>query len=126
MLRLFKYLRAYFPHFAIAIVLLFIQAMADLALPDYMSRIVNDGIQQGGVEDAVPLAIRESQMDKVLLFMGEDDGNAVLDVYTLVTSESPDYDEALDTYPILADEPVFASPLRVHGRRGRASRPNGF
>ena len=61
MLRLLNYLKPYLAHFAIAIVLLFAQAMADLALPDYLSRIVNNGIQQGGVEDAIPLAIRQSQ-----------------------------------------------------------------
>ena len=42
------------------IILLFAQANFDLALPDYLSRIVNYGIQQGGVENAVPIAIRQS------------------------------------------------------------------
>ena len=45
MLRLIKYLKPYVPLIALAIVLLFTQAMADLSLPDYMSKIVNDGIQ---------------------------------------------------------------------------------
>ncbi len=58
MLRLIKYLRPFALLLLLAIVLLFIQANADLALPDYLSRIVNIGIQQGGVENAVPLAIR--------------------------------------------------------------------
>ena len=35
------------------IVLLFIQARTDLALPDYMSQIVNTGIEQKGLEGAV-------------------------------------------------------------------------
>ena len=49
MLKLAKYLKPYWWMVITAIVLLFIQANTDLALPDYMSRIVNKGIQQGGV-----------------------------------------------------------------------------
>ncbi len=51
MIRLAKYLKPYLPMILLAIVLLFVQANADLALPDYLSRIVNNGIQQGGVEN---------------------------------------------------------------------------
>jgi ATP-binding cassette subfamily B multidrug efflux pump len=54
MLRLLKYLKPYTLLVVLAIVLLFVQANADLALPDYMSKIVNVGIQQGGVENARP------------------------------------------------------------------------
>ena len=38
----------------LAVVLLAVQAQCDLALPDYMSDIVNVGIQQGGIENATP------------------------------------------------------------------------
>ena len=64
MIKLSKHLRPFLGLIAAAILLLFIQAMADLALPDYMSDIVNKGIQQGGIEHAVPEAIRESHMEK--------------------------------------------------------------
>ncbi len=107
MIRLFKYLKPYRAKVALAIVLLFIQANFDLALPDYLSRIVNVGIQQGGVEDAVPLAIRQSQMDKVLLFLTEEEQAAVLAVYTLVDRDSPQYAGAVQDYPRLAEEPVY-------------------
>ena len=50
MLRLLKYLKPYWLLIVLDIALLFGQAMADLALPDYMSKIVNVGIQQGGIE----------------------------------------------------------------------------
>ncbi len=49
MLRLTRFLKPYLLMVLLAIVLLFLQANADLALPDYLSRIVNVGIQQGGV-----------------------------------------------------------------------------
>ena len=73
MLRLIKYLKPYAPLILLAIVLLFVQANADLALPDYMSDIVNVGIQQGGVANAVPVAIRQAEMDKLTIFMSAAD-----------------------------------------------------
>ncbi|MGD8814106.1 MAG: hypothetical protein PVI78_06475, partial [Anaerolineales bacterium] len=88
MLRLTKYLKPYTLLILLAIVLLFIQANADLALPDYLSKIVNVGIQQGGVENAVPEAIRQSQMEKLLLLISDDEADQILAMYTLVEPDS--------------------------------------
>ncbi len=107
MLRLVKYLKPYLLLLIIAIGLLFAQAMADLALPNYVSDIVNVGIQQGGVENAVPLAVRASQMDKLTAFMTPEEKTAVLSAYTLVDSNSADYSTLLEAYPILSEEPVY-------------------
>ena len=107
MLRLIKHLRPFFPLILLAIALLFIQANADLALPDYLSRIVNVGIQQGGVESAVPLAIRQGEMNRLILFMIDADKADVLVQYSLVDSSSPDYATYLADYPVLAEEPVY-------------------
>jgi len=107
MLRLIKHLRPFFPLILLAIALLFIQANADLALPDYLSRIVNVGIQQGGVESAVPLAIRQGEMNRLILFMIDADKADVLAQYSLVDSSSPDYAIYLADYPVLAEEPVY-------------------
>ena len=107
MLRLLKYLKPYTLFILLSIVLLFIQANADLALPDYLSRIVNTGIQQGGVENAVPQAIRQSEMTRVLLFMSADDKTATLNAYTLVDQSSPDHAQVLEQYPALADGPIY-------------------
>ena len=107
MLRLIKYLKPYTLLILLTIVLLFVQANADLALPDYMSKIVNVGIQQGGVENAVPEAVRQSQMEKLLIFMSPSDQALVLNNYTLVDKNSPEYDQYSETYPALANEPVF-------------------
>ncbi len=107
MLRLIKYLKPYTLLILLAIALLFVQANADLALPDYLSRIVNIGIQQSGVENAVPQAIRQSQMEKSTLFMSADEKNLVLANYTRVDQTSPEADQYLETYPILAQEPIY-------------------
>jgi ATP-binding cassette subfamily B multidrug efflux pump len=107
MLRLTKYLKPYIVLILIAIVLLFVQANADLALPDYLSKIVNNGIQQGGVENAVPVAIRQSEMDKLLLFVSAGDKALVLDSYLLVEPTSPEAGQYTKDYPALANEPIY-------------------
>ncbi len=107
MIRLARYLKPFIPIILIAIVLLFVQAMADLALPDYMSRIVDNGIQQGGIENAVPEAIRQSEMNKLIIFMDASDKTEVLDDYTLVDNNSPDYEKYLKDYPLLEKEPIY-------------------
>ena len=107
MLRIAKYLRPYLLMFGVSVILLFAQANFDLALPDYLSQIVNTGIQQSGVESPVPEAIRKSEMDRLTIFMSADDKTAVLDAYTLVDQGSPDFDQYVETFPILAEEPIY-------------------
>ena len=107
MVRLTKYLKPYSALILLTMVLLFVQATADLALPDYLSRIVNNGIQQGGVENAVPMAIRQSQMDRLWIFMSAEDKALVLDHYLLVQPASPEAEQYREDYPALADEPVY-------------------
>lgn len=107
MFRLFKYLKPYALLILISIGLLFAQAMADLALPNYMSNIVNVGIQQGGVENAVPMAIRSSEMDKLVLFLTPEEKTAVKTNYTLVDANSSDYETYLNKYPRLETESIY-------------------
>ncbi len=107
MIRLRRYLRPYLTMIVLSIVLLFAQANFDLALPDYLSRIVNTGIQQGGVENGVPAAIRQSEMDKLVIFMSAEEKTAVLGNYALVDQDSPDYDTAVRDYPLLKEEPIY-------------------
>ena len=107
MLRLLKYLKPFVLLIVLTIMLLFVQAFADLALPSYMANIVNVGIQQGGVETAVPEAVRQSTMDKLTLFMSPADKSRVLSDCTLVDKSSPDYATYVVKYPTLAQEPVY-------------------
>jgi len=107
MFKLAKYFKPYIGIIIAAVGLLFIQAMCDLALPDYMSNIVNKGIQQGGIVNAVPEAIRKSQMDKLTLFMSSDEKSEVIKSYTLIDKTSPDYDRYIKAYPKLEQEPVY-------------------
>lgn len=107
MLRIMKYLKPYLLMILLAIGMLYGQVMADLALPDYMSDIINVGIQQGGIVNAVPEAIRQNEMDKVTIFLNADERAAVSNDYTLVDQNSPDYKDFLKEYPILATEAIY-------------------
>lgn len=107
MLRLFRYLKPYTLLILLTIALLFIQANADLALPDYMSRLVNIGIQQGGVESAVPQVVRQSTMTKLLLFLSSEEQHLVLATYTRIVSDAPAYQAYLQEYPALNGEAVY-------------------
>jgi ATP-binding cassette subfamily B protein len=107
MLRIAKYLKPFLPLLLIAIALLFVQAMSDLSLPTYLSQIVNIGIQQGGVENAVAKAVRQNEMNRLTLFMSPADSAAVLAQYMLVDKNSADFPATVKDYPAAADAPVY-------------------
>ena len=107
MRRLLKYLKPYTLLIILSLSFLFVQANANLALPDYLSRIVNNGIQQNGVENAVPEAIRQSELEKLLLFMDEEESELVLKAYLPVSPASGEAEIYILDYPILADESIF-------------------
>ena len=108
MLKVLKYLKKSWVSVVAIILLLCLQAYTDLALPDYTSKIVNVGIQQGGIEDAVPEAIRSSQMENLLVFTNED--GQILNYYTLLERGSMDekeYEEQVEEYPVLENEAIY-------------------
>lgn len=81
MRKLFKHLKPYAATIAAIVVILIVQAYCDLSLPSYTSDIVNVGIQQGGIDEKIPDAIAEEEMNKLLLFVAEEDQQTVLDAY---------------------------------------------
>ena len=85
MLKVLKNLKKSWVSVLFIIILLCIQAAADLALPDYTSKIVNDGIQAGGIDSSVPKIISKEDMDTVLI-ISEDD-NKILESYELIGNE---------------------------------------
>ncbi len=123
MRRLLKYLKPYTPFVLSIIVLLFIQANADLALPDYMSRIVNVGIQQGGVEEPVPQAMRAATLDHLLLFLTDEEKADVLARYVRVDADSPDSGALVKKYPALAQGPIYVLRAPDPAALGRIQAP---
>lgn len=82
MLKVLKNLKKSFWSVLIIVLLLCVQAQTDLALPDYTSKIVNVGIQSGGIDTAVPQVISKENMDIVLMLSDKDD--EILENYSLV------------------------------------------
>lgn len=110
MLKLLKHLKPYLSSIIVAILLLFVQAICDLSLPDYMSNIVNVGIQQGGIENSVPNIIKKSDLDKLFIFMSDENKDIVKNNYMLLSKESlnsNDYNEYLEKYPVLNNEDLY-------------------
>lgn len=85
MLKVLKNLKKTLGSVIAIVILLCIQATTDLALPDYTSKIVNIGIQAGGIENAVPKLISKADMKKTLLFTENDE--EILSNYTLLGEE---------------------------------------
>ena len=85
MLKVLKNLKKSFWSVIIIILLLIVQAQADLRLPDFTSRIVNVGIQAGGIETAVPQIISKEDMENLLIFSNEDE--KILENYSLVEND---------------------------------------
>ena len=96
MLKVLKNLKKSFFAVIIIIALLCLQAAADLALPDYTSKIVNTGIQSGGIETAVPYIISKENMNIILLFNKD---NNILNNYTLIENElNKDQEKIVNKY----------------------------
>ncbi len=102
MLKIFRYLKQNIFQILLIVALLVVQANCDLALPDYTSKIINVGVQQGGIEEKTPKVIRKSKMEEVLLFVSETEKQAILDHYRLIDTKSKDYD-----YKILEQENIY-------------------
>lgn len=81
MLKIFKYLKSSIFSILAIIGLLFVQAYLDLTLPDYTSKIINVGVQQGGIENAAIEKISEESLNKLTLFMDSADKDYILQNY---------------------------------------------
>lgn len=91
MLKVLKNLKKSLGSVIAIVILLCIQAATDLALPDYTSKIVNEGIQSGGIVSSVPDIISKDNMGTLLLFTEQDE--QILNNYTLVGSELDKHQE---------------------------------
>ena len=79
--KIFKQLARHWAACLAVVALLFVQAYCDLSLPDYTSKIVDTGIQQGGIESSLPETVRQSTLDALSLLMGEEDADALQNAY---------------------------------------------
>ena len=90
------------------VLLLIVQAAGDLTLPDYTSKIVNVGIQNGGIENVAPEVIRKSEMENMLIFTEGDD--KILASYEEISKDnldSAEYEKLVKKYPALENESLY-------------------
>ena len=81
MTKIFKQLARHWAVCLAVFALLFVQAYCDLSLPDYTSKIVDTGIQQGGIESPLPQTVRKSTLDALSLLMNEEDAQKLQSAY---------------------------------------------
>ena len=80
-MKLMKYLKGFTLPLIFLVIILGVRVVAELELPTYTSNIVDIGIQQKGIKDAVPNKIREKSLDTLELFMTDDEVKKVKDNY---------------------------------------------
>lgn len=106
MKQIFKIFKKYLLALILIIGLLYAQAMCDLALPDYTSKIVNVGIQQNGIELPLYEAVTETKFNNILTLVNQDSKDKLLANYELVTTDTTD-EKLKEEYPILNTENIY-------------------
>lgn len=106
MTKLMKYLKPFTLPLVLVIVLLFGQAQCELALPDLMSDIVDTGIQKSGITDGVASVIRESQYQKMTIFMNESEQKQFMANYQLIEYKNASTEQK-EAYPVLEKENIY-------------------
>ncbi len=108
MLKVLKNLKESWISVIAIVVLLIVQAAGDLTLPDYTSKIVNVGIQNGGIENVAPEVIRKEKMENLLIFTENDD--KILSSYEEISKknlDSKEYEKLVKKYPALEKENLY-------------------
>lgn len=80
-MKLMKYLKGFTLPLIFLVIILGVRVVAELELPTYTSNIVDIGIQQKGIKDAVPNKISEKSLNTLELFMTDDEVKKVKDNY---------------------------------------------
>lgn len=110
MFKIIKEMKPFLVSIILIVGLLLIQAMTDLALPDYMSNIVNVGIQQNGIKNAVPEVMRTEDMEKIKIFLNDDEKGLLDSCYKLINKENltkEQYNSYSKRYPLLKKESLY-------------------
>lgn len=104
MKKIMKYYKPFVGFIILAVCLLFVEAICDLKLPDYMADIVNVGIQADGIEEIAPKAISENGLSLMKTFMTEENQKLVDDSYTLAKKGDEKY---IKEYPLIENQDIY-------------------
>ena len=110
MFKIIKEMKPFAITILIIIGLLFFQARTDLALPEYMSNIVNVGIQQNGIENSVPEVIRETELERIKLFLNVEQIELVDKSFKLISEDNLsdiEFEDYSKRYPLVKDESLY-------------------
>ena len=92
----------------IVIALLVGQALCDLELPSYTSDIINNGIQQGGIDRGLPEVLTEDMYDSIIKI--SDSNAAIMASYDFYVSDNLTKEEINtlgEKYPLLREENLY-------------------
>lgn len=104
------YLKRSWKAVLVILALLVVQAICDLSLPDYTSRIINVGVQQGGIEYAAPEVIEKDKLEEIFLFADDATVSEILAHYQLISKEelsSKEYEKLVKKYPALEKTALY-------------------
>ena len=101
-----RYCKPFAGILALCLVLLFGQAMCDLSLPNLMSDMVNVGIQQSGVEEGAPQALRQEGLELLSRFASAEDSALLEDGYYTIEPGSSEAQRLAEEYPLVRDQAV--------------------
>lgn len=126
--KVIKHLKVSIVPILLVIILLFLQAYCDLALPQYMSNIVNVGIQQGGIDSVIPEKITEEDLTKLMLFMDEEEISATKNSYTkngniYTLNSNLDEDTAKELESALMDAELICTMINM-AQQGEIDKEN--
>lgn len=111
MLKVLKNLEKSFWSVMAIVILLCVQAQADLKLPDYTSKIVNVGIQAGGIENAVPQIVSKENMESMLMFSNNKE--EILSNYTLAGENLTEREEKIVKKYIGKDKEIAPNSMYI-------------
>lgn len=111
MLKVLKNLEKSFWSVVAIVILLCVQAQADLRLPDYTSKIVNVGIQAGGIENAVPQIVSKENMESMLMFSNNKE--EILSNYTLAGENLTEREEKIVKKYIGKDKEISPNSMYI-------------
>ncbi|MGI6361840.1 MAG: ABC transporter ATP-binding protein [Bacillota bacterium] len=110
MIKLLKFLKKSVVLIICIVLLLIGQAFCDLALPSYISDIVNVGLQQDGIKNAVPEVISKKSMDQLKLLMKNDEQKQIDETYILLdekSASSNNMTQYAQKYPQSTTQPLY-------------------
>lgn len=120
MRKIISYLKPHLFGILVCIIFLVVQGFCELSLPNYMSDIVNVGIQQHGIENSAPEAMSENFYSFLEIFMSNSEKETFKKNYKLISSNAGNNENLVKKYPLLKTENIYVLNNADISERNRA------